>query len=119
VVKENYERRRYGLPGGRVEPGESPLDAVVRETLEETCVEVRIDHVVGIYRLVNGFTVHVFRCAIVDGVPSQPDGDEIAEVGWFARDGVPEPRTNILHHALDDIYADARGVVRDGLPRRN
>jgi 8-oxo-dGTP diphosphatase len=30
LVEENYDRRRWGFPGGAVEPGESPLDAVVR-----------------------------------------------------------------------------------------
>lgn len=50
LIKENYDRRRYSFPGGEVESGESPLEAVVREALEETGVIVRIDHLVGIYR---------------------------------------------------------------------
>lgn len=36
LIRENYDRRRYGPPGGAVEPGESPLEAVVREFAEET-----------------------------------------------------------------------------------
>ena len=31
LIRENYDRRRYGPPGGKVEPGESPREAVVRE----------------------------------------------------------------------------------------
>jgi 8-oxo-dGTP diphosphatase len=119
LVKENYDRRRYTLPGGAVEPGESPIDALLRETLEETGVAVGIDHLIGLYRLQNGFVSTLFRCSIENGVPGVPASDEIAEVGWFAPDDIPEPRSNLLHHALDDVVAGRRGLVRDGLPRIN
>jgi 8-oxo-dGTP diphosphatase len=119
VVKEGYDRRRYTFPGGAVEPGESPLDAVVRETREETGVTVAIEHLVGLYRLVDGLTVSVFRCIVTDGEPAAPEGWEIDEVGWFGPSEIPQPRGNILQHALDDVVGERRGVVRDGLPRIN
>jgi hypothetical protein len=37
---------------------------------------------------------------------------EIAEVGWFDPDAVPEPRTNLLGLALDDARAGRRGIHR-------
>jgi 8-oxo-dGTP diphosphatase len=119
LVRENYDRRRYTFPGGAVEPGESPLDAVVRETLEETGVEVEVESVVGLYRLVSGLTVTLFRCSIVDGVPACPESGEIADLGWFDPEAIPHPISNILHHALADVVSDRRGVVRGGLPRIN
>lgn len=119
VVKENYDRRRYTLPGGAVETGETPLDAVVRETHEETGVSVRIDNVIGLYRLVNGFTATLFRCSIENGEPALPDTGEISAVEWLRFDEIPHPQSNLLHHALDDIVAGRSGVVRDGLPRIN
>jgi len=119
LVKENYDRRRYTLRGGALKDGESALDAVRRETREETGVEIEIDHLVGVYRLVEGITVPLFRCVVADGEPQRPESSEIAEIGWFAPADIPEPRSNLLHHALDDIVAGRRGVVRDGLPRVN
>jgi NUDIX domain-containing protein len=56
LVKENYDRRRWSLPGGAVEAGESEEEAVIREAAEETGVVVRIHHLIGSYDLDNGFS---------------------------------------------------------------
>jgi 8-oxo-dGTP diphosphatase len=119
LVKENYGRRRYGFPGGAVEAHEAPDDTVVRELREETDLDVAVEHLIGLYRLDDGASVHLFRCRIVGGAPAVPDTGEIAEVGWYAPDAVPAPVTNVLHHALPDALAGRRGVVRSGLPRLN
>jgi ADP-ribose pyrophosphatase YjhB (NUDIX family) len=117
LLRHGYRGRRWGPPGGRLEPGEDPLDCVVRETLEETGVEVAVEHLIGLYRLENGFAAYAFGCRIVSGVPAIHDRAEIVELGWFAPDAVPQPVTNLLHHALADAVAGHRGVVRDSLPR--
>jgi 8-oxo-dGTP diphosphatase len=119
LVKENYDRRRYSLPGGAVDAGETPLETVVREAREETSVAIRVEHVIGVYRLVNGFTATLFACSIENGEPLRPETGEIDEVGWFDPDQIPQPTSNLLHHALADIVAGRHGVVRDGLPRIN
>jgi 8-oxo-dGTP diphosphatase len=117
VVKENYDRRRYGFPGGRLDPGEAPHHTAIRETREETGVEIAIDHLIGLYRLEDGLTFHAFAATIVDGLRAVQDAGEIADVGWFEPSAIPSPTTNSLHYSLQDALRGARGLVRDGLPR--
>lgn len=117
VVKENYGKHRYSLPGGMIERDEAPQDAAVRETLEETGATVAVDHLVGLYRFDDGFQVFVFRCLLTAGKPGLQPTDELSEVGWYLPEALPDPRSNALHHALPDALAGRRGVVADGLPR--
>lgn len=116
VVKENYGRFRWSLPGGAIEEGESPEDACVREAFEETGADVRIDHLIGTYELPD-ITVHAFRCTIERGDPALQATGELTAVEWLRPDAIPGPRSNVLHYALGDALAGRRGIVRIGLPR--
>jgi 8-oxo-dGTP diphosphatase len=118
LIKENYDRRRWGFPGGALEPDETPEKAVVRETREETGIAVSVDSLVGSYSLADSTLVaHLFICTIVTGTPAVPETGEIAEVGWWPVDELPQPQTNLLHYALPDALAGFTGVRRRELPR--
>ncbi|HEY1565313.1 MAG TPA: NUDIX hydrolase [Gaiellaceae bacterium] len=118
LIKENYDRRRWGFPGGAVERGETPEQAVVREVREETGVEVRIESRVGVYVLADSaVSLHVYRCEIVCGTPEVPSSGEISAVRWCPADALPWPQTNALHYALPDAIAGRTEVERRDLAR--
>ena len=49
LVKRDYGKRNWVLPGGSVESGESPMEAVSREVEEETSLIVELRRLSGIY----------------------------------------------------------------------
>ncbi len=116
LIKENYGRRRYGPPGGAIEAGESPQQAMIREVMEETCLKVRVDRLIGIYYFYSESErslAFAFHCEIEDGQPAVPPSGEIAEVGWFDPNDLPAPLTNLAPHAIADAIRGEYGLVRD------
>ena len=49
LLMRRSDNGRWCLPGGGMDPGESAEEACIRETLEETGLEVRVTRLVGIY----------------------------------------------------------------------
>jgi 8-oxo-dGTP pyrophosphatase MutT (NUDIX family) len=115
LVRHAYGKERWSLPGGEVDPGESPAEAAVREAREEAGVEVELDHLIGVYYLrsrKNGLRF-MFAARIVTGEPSAADANEIAEIGWFSPDQIPEPTTPTMPWGVKDAVAGERGRYRD------
>lgn len=71
-------RGLWSLPGGRVEPGEAEEAAVVREVLEETGLEVRVERLVG--RVAIGrYEIADFACIVTGGtLAAATDADDVA-----------------------------------------
>ena len=53
LVHEDYGRHRWGLPGGRHEPGESIEETAVREAKEETNLDVELGELIGEYEIMS------------------------------------------------------------------
>ncbi len=70
---------RWSLPGGRVEPGETPAAAAAREVAEETGLAVEIGELLATVPI-GSYVVHDFAATVVGGALRA--GDDATEVRW-------------------------------------
>ena len=116
LVRQTYGRRLWGLPGGVVDPGETPVDAAIREAREEVGVDVQVEALIGMYLLQGGgwpdVLAHVFLARIERGTPRVVDAGEIERVEWRDLMDLPEPLLPDAAAALEDWRRNLRGVVR-------
>lgn len=110
-------RGKYGLPGGVVEPGETPPQAAVREAREEIGVEIGLEYLVGTYHLRGGGKVDIFssvyKAHVISGEPHVADENEVLRLEWVAPGYLPSPISNDACVALPDFWAGKRGVVQE------
>jgi 8-oxo-dGTP diphosphatase len=78
----------WNLPGGRVDSGEMPTDALIREVQEESGLEVEIGRLVGVYGKINKDELDFsFICHAIGGELSITDG--AGESKYFDVDNLP------------------------------
>lgn len=80
---------KWDMPGGFVEEGEDPLDALRRELQEETGLDVEVGEFFGVYAdwYFERGTLNLYWLAAADGEPNATD--DISEVAWFSPDELP------------------------------
>jgi 8-oxo-dGTP pyrophosphatase MutT (NUDIX family) len=111
VEEETPEGLRLNNPAGHLDPGESPIEGVAREALEETGCVFTPDALVGVYlsrfhRPTTGEDVTYLRLAFSGSVSD-------AEPGWVLDDGIvrtlwltpDEIRASAAHHRSPLVLA--------------
>jgi 8-oxo-dGTP diphosphatase len=92
LVKLTYQRHHpWGLPGGSLDYGETPEEAVLREVREETGWRIAIDDFLFVKSWTPDRIGLYYLCHIEEGA-FQPS-DEVSEYGYFLPEELPEVRT--------------------------
>lgn len=109
--REDFET--WILPSGGVEEGESLAQAAIRETKEETGLDVKLTRLVGVYsRLSNmspGYMV-LFAAKPIGGEIKCQEGETIA-VEWFGFDEIPSPLSLGHQRRIKDAIEGVNGVA--------
>jgi ADP-ribose pyrophosphatase YjhB (NUDIX family) len=120
LCQQSQGHRLWGLPGGKIRPGESPIHAVVRDVREETGMETKIVDLVGIYQLTGDtcgenlpdVLMHVFRGRWAGGEAAVNAPGRICRLSWHDPDDLPKPMTATTREAIADAVAARSGVLR-------
>lgn len=80
----------WQFPAGEVEPGEAREDAAVRETQEETGLDVAAVKLLGErVHPKTGRLMSYTACEVVGGIAHVADTEELAELAWVAHGEIP------------------------------
>ncbi len=116
-VSKKTGKTVFNQPAGHVELNEPIIDAVVRETLEETSWSIKPTSIVGIYQNivdVQGQSRHYcrvcFTCDVIEKTTLDIDPD-ITAAHWLTADEIlnlPNPRSSMVKKCLEDYLAGKR-----------
>ena len=105
-LPEAHNGLKWEFPGGKLEPGETPEQALARELREELSIEVAVGRIVDavLHRYPDREVLVLFyRCSVVSGEPAPVDCNAIA---WAKPEALP---------GFDFAGADAEFVRRNYL----
>ncbi|WP_455379782.1 NUDIX hydrolase [Acidihalobacter prosperus] len=125
MVRENIEGQIcYNQPAGHLEASESLVDAVIRETLEETAWVFHPQALIGIYRWMHPSGATYLRAAFAGDVSDHDNNREldtgIEAAEWFKPQEIisfgKQLRTPLVLRCLEDYQAGKRyslDLIRD------
>ena len=113
LLTKREDLETWILPSGGVEDGESLAQAAIRETKEETGVDVELTRLVGVYSRLGSWSpgyMILFAAKPIGGEIKRQEGETIA-VEWFAFDHLPSPLSLGHKRRIQDAIEGVSGAV--------
>lgn len=91
LALRQLHRKGWSLPGGLIERGEQPADAVAREVFEETGIRIDPGQAMAIDFVPDIKHIDIIFRVECDELPEVRVASEALKSGWFSMDELPEP----------------------------
>lgn len=109
--REDYEV--WCLPGGGPDAHESFSEALIRETKEETGLDVRVKRLVGVYsRPSENYYNLAYEVEVIGGEILKNLPREVLEIGWFDRSALPDHTIIFYEPMIRDAFESTEPVGR-------
>jgi ADP-ribose pyrophosphatase YjhB (NUDIX family) len=106
LIERKYPPYGWAIPGGFVDYGETVEQAAVREAKEETCLDVELVHLLGVYsnpeRDSRSHTITTVFVAKAEGEPLA--ADDAKGIGLFSKNIVPDTLAFDHKKVLEDYF---------------
>jgi ADP-ribose pyrophosphatase YjhB (NUDIX family) len=110
--REDFEV--WCLPGGAIDPGESPEVAAVREVQEETGLVVQLTRMVAVISRphwgTHGRISFVFAAVPLGGTLA-PEPREVIDIGYFPTEQLPTPLFSHHQQMITETFQGSNGQV--------
>ncbi len=121
LLQKRGDKKKWGLPGGVLELGETLEEALIREVKEETGLKIKPVSVVGIYTgpdynvtYPNGDLTQpvavLFNVKVIGGKLTDKVDEETLELRYFTKDNLPEIAGRDFADMIDDSFAGKKSI---------
>jgi 8-oxo-dGTP diphosphatase len=105
LARTMYDPNFWRLPGGFLEPGESPQAALKRELMEELGCDSHVKELAGVYYKTYEANLNMIFAVDLDGEPVA-DGEELTEISWHSLSSLPKSVSPRQRQVISD-YSSA------------